>query len=53
MICASCQKPIAAEESETREIPGATGPGTTIHLHKRPCSMPVSQRPLPYPVRRW
>ncbi|MFI5771812.1 hypothetical protein ACIA74_25375 [Streptomyces sp. NPDC051658] len=40
------------EESKQYEIPGATGPGTTINLHKRSCSLPASSRPAPYPHDR-
>lgn len=34
MMCDRCRQPMTAEESEPYEIPGATGPGITLHLHK-------------------
>lgn len=52
MMCDRCQKPMTAEESEAYEMPGATGPGLTIRVHRRPCSLPVAARPTPYPRER-
>lgn len=52
MTCDCCQKPMAPGESKTYDVPGATGPGVTLHVHKEPCSLPVAHRPTPYSVRR-
>ncbi|MEU0629829.1 MULTISPECIES: hypothetical protein [unclassified Streptomyces] len=41
-----------AEQSERYEIPGASGSGTTILVHKRLCSMPTWSQPRPYPHER-
>lgn len=52
MMCDRCQQPMTAEESEKYEVLGATGPGITLHVHKRLCELPASARPTPYP-REW
>ncbi|MCX4734300.1 hypothetical protein [Streptomyces sp. NBC_01363] len=52
MMCDCCQQPMTPEESKSVDIPGATGPGITIHLHKWPCSLPAASRPRPYPHER-
>ncbi|MER5847130.1 hypothetical protein ABT126_08705 [Streptomyces sp. NPDC002012] len=35
-------------ESKAYEVPGATGPGITIYVHERDCSMPRTTRPRTY-----
>lgn len=52
MMCDRCHQSLTAEEAERYEVPGATGPGVTLHLHKEPCSLPASARPTPYPRER-
>lgn len=52
MMCARCQRPMTAEESKLHEIPGASGPGITLRLHKELCPLPASARPLSYPRER-
>lgn len=42
MMCDRCQQPMTGEESKPYEIPGAIGPGITLHLHKGLCPLPVS-----------
>lgn len=50
MMCARCDKPMAAEESVPYTIPGATGPGVTILVHRVVCNIPrTSPRSYPKP----
>ncbi|MFJ6460115.1 hypothetical protein ACIQM0_03480 [Streptomyces sp. NPDC091387] len=44
MICARCDQPMRPEDSESYDIPGATGPGITILVHKVLCEIPAEQR---------
>lgn len=52
MMCDRCQQPMTAEESKPYEIPGATGPGITLHLHKELCPRLASARATPHPRER-
>lgn len=47
MMCDRCDRPLAPEESVPYTIPGATGPGITITVHREPC-LPPSPRPKTY-----
>ncbi|GGT70781.1 hypothetical protein GCM10010207_81260 [Streptomyces atratus] len=40
MMCDRCHQPVTREESKPYEVPGASGPGITIYVHKRPCALP-------------
>lgn len=52
MMCDRCHQPVTREESKPYNVPGASGPGITIYVHKRPCAVPVSAQPQTYPQRR-
>ncbi|MET8746710.1 hypothetical protein [Streptomyces sp. NPDC004728] len=43
---------MTAKESEKHEMHGASGPGITIYIHKRGCSLPAASIPTPYPKER-
>ncbi|MEU0629624.1 hypothetical protein [Streptomyces sp. NPDC005989] len=43
---------MTAKESEKHEMHGASGPGITIYIHKRGCSLPAVSTPTPYPKER-
>jgi hypothetical protein len=52
MICDRCQQPMRDEEAKPYDVFGASGAGTTIYVHKQPCSPPVSAQPRTYSPRR-
>lgn len=37
MMCHRCLKQMRADEAETVVIDSPSGPGTTIHVHRRAC----------------
>lgn len=43
--CSRCLQRAHAEDVETVDMPGASGAGTTVHVHKHPCGKP--RRPSP------
>ncbi|WP_168712367.1 hypothetical protein [Streptomyces sp. A1277] len=43
MICDRCDKPMSPSESKPYDIPGATGPGITIRVHRELCTPPPRQ----------
>lgn len=45
MMCDCCQQPMKPEASEPYEMPGATGPGTTLHPS-------LTMAPVPAPIVR-
>lgn len=50
MRCDHCDRPATPEDSEVVLIPGATGPGVTLRVHRQPCTPPPN-RPRTYPTR--
>ena len=45
MICARCDRTILpGEDYETRDLPAASGAGSTVYLHKPLCRRPVVRR---------
>ncbi len=50
MRCDRCDKPMKPEESEAHMIPGATGPGITVRVHRERCEIPPT-RPRSYPTQ--
>ncbi len=51
MICARCGKPVTPEESVPYTVPGASGPGITIMVHRVICPIPRTTPPR-YPQSR-
>lgn len=51
MICDRCDRPMAPAETETRDMPGASGAGCTLYLHEGRCPAPPSPRPRTYSPR--
>jgi hypothetical protein len=51
MMCDRCGEPMPDKEAKAYTIPGATGPGVTIRVHKRLCLVPPT-KPRPYPYTR-
>ncbi|WP_185993043.1 hypothetical protein [Streptomyces sp. 130] len=49
MICARCEKPMEPDESEVYDIPGATGPGISLRMHRELCD-PAPGQPHRYPT---
>ncbi|MEU9090807.1 hypothetical protein ACIOEW_24885 [Streptomyces sp. NPDC087901] len=50
MRCDRCDQPMERKEAVPYTIPGATGPGVTILVHRVVCDIPRS-RPRSYPAR--
>ncbi|MFG2671147.1 hypothetical protein [Streptomyces sp. NPDC048445] len=50
MICDRCDRPMTADESSAYDIPGATGPGVTITVHRELCTPPPRRRTCPHPL---
>lgn len=48
MMCERCDQPMTDEESKAYIIPGASGPGLTIRVHKDPCPSPHRPRTYTY-----
>ncbi|MFF5277585.1 MULTISPECIES: hypothetical protein [unclassified Streptomyces] len=51
MICDRCDRPMTPAETETRDMPGASGAGCTLYLHEGRCPAPPSPRPRTYSPR--
>jgi hypothetical protein len=49
MMCDRCDKPMLPEDSVPYTIPGATGPGVTILVHREPCTPPPRPKTYSYP----
>ncbi|WP_371777120.1 hypothetical protein [Streptomyces sp. NBC_01438] len=49
MICDRCDRPMTADDSSAYDIPGATGPGVTITVHRELCTPPPRPRTYTYP----
>ncbi|MFD7862596.1 hypothetical protein [Streptomyces sp. NPDC059783] len=49
MICARCDEPMTDEEAVAYAVPGASGPGITIHVHRVLCDIPATT-PRRYPT---
>ncbi|MFD3483764.1 hypothetical protein [Streptomyces sp. NPDC058665] len=49
MICARCDKPIAAGQGESRSVEQGSGGGGTIWLHKELCQKTLTGRTYPLP----
>ncbi|MEW2127121.1 hypothetical protein AB0891_25715 [Streptomyces sp. NPDC007259] len=48
--CARCEELMRPEESTVYVIPGATGPGISLRIHRERCESPESTRPRTYPT---
>lgn len=51
MMCARCDKPMKAAEARPYDIPGGSGAGGTVYVHKVLCAQPLVRR-HPLPSRR-
>lgn len=47
MMCARCDQPMKPEDSVPYTIPGATGPGVTILVHRVVCPIPPGRQTYP------
>lgn len=44
MMCARCDRPMTKAESRTYDIPGGSGAGGTVTVHKALCALPPATR---------
>lgn len=52
MMCDRCDQPLTPGETETRIIPGASGAGGTVHIHRDGrCPEEPTDRPRTYSPR--